>query len=108
LHRDRAAAHGRDSDNLHQPGRDLSERAATYPYVRRTSLYTKAQLNPRATAAVLAGVGAFLVLAFAARTQIRYAKVRSSVRRRERERAQVRESKLKEKLHEAREARKPH
>lgn len=104
LHKDRPSAHGRDSDNLRQPGQDLSERAATYPFVRRSSLYTRAQMNPRATAAILAGVGIFAILAVAARSQIRVMQIKHTVRSHERERAKAREDKLKEKIQDVRAA----
>lgn len=90
LHHDRRANHPHDTDNLRQPGRDLSERTATYPFVRRTSLYTQAQMNPRATAAVLFALGAALLMVRGARNGLKLAHVRSEARARERERQQAR------------------
>jgi short-subunit dehydrogenase len=86
LHRDRAVNHLNDSDNLRAPGRDLSERTATYPYVRRTSLYTRAQMKPRATAGVIVGLLASTALALAVCNRLHLARVRREARREERER----------------------
>jgi hypothetical protein len=86
LHRDRAANHLNDSDNLRAPGRDLSERTATYAYVRRTSLYTRAQMNPRATAAAITGVVAATALALLVRKRLEVAQIRREARHEERER----------------------
>ena len=90
LSRDRPLNHLRDSDALDQPGRDMSERATTYPLVRRSSLYTRAQLNPEATAAILLTVGVFAVLALGARAQIKVAGIKARARAHERERLKAR------------------
>lgn len=92
LHRDRRVNHTHDSDNLRQPGRDLSERTATYPFVRRTSLYTQAQMNPRATAAGLFAVGVLWLMVRGARSRLKIAHVRHEVRAREREKYKAREA----------------
>ena len=86
LHRDKASNHYNDSDNLRRPGRDLKERAGTYRYVRRTSLYTKAQMNPEATTAVLIGLGLAGVAFLIGRDQLRLARARRVGRLRERAR----------------------
>ena len=86
LHRDKASNHHNDSDNLSRAGRDLKERAGTYPFVRRTSLYTKAQMNPEATTAVLIGLGLAGLVFLTARDQLRLAHARRAGRLRERAR----------------------
>ncbi len=96
LHRDRALNHIRDSDNLREPGRDLSERTATYPYVRRTSFYTRAQMNPEAAAAVLLTLGAVALVAIAARSQLKIARIKSGVRAHEREKYRAKLAKVAE------------
>jgi short-subunit dehydrogenase len=93
LHRDRASNHTRDSDNLRQPGQDLSERTATYPFVRRTSLYTCAQMRPELTAAVLAGAAARLWATLRVRRSLRIAHIKAVVRAHEREKQRAREAK---------------
>ena len=61
LNRDEAAKHRPASDNLHHAGQDLRERSF-YPHVRESSLYSAAQMRPKATlslfllAAVATGV----------------------------------------------------
>lgn len=89
LHKDKPDNHMHDSDNLHRAGRDLKERAGTYPFVRRTSLFTRAQMNPRATTAVLAGLAVAAIVGFTVRDQLRLAQARSTGRRRERERMEA-------------------
>lgn len=61
FNRDKAGRRRVGGDNLHQPGKDLRERAF-YKDVRETSLYAAAQMRPKATIAiaVLAGVAAGL------------------------------------------------
>jgi hypothetical protein len=93
LHRDRRAHHPHDSDNLHHAGRDLSERTATYGFVRRTSLYTQAQLHPQATAAALFGLGAVTLMAWSARKRLKIAHIRARARAEEREKHRAREAK---------------
>jgi short-subunit dehydrogenase len=86
LHRDKASNHYDDSDNLHRPGRDLKERAGTYPYVRRTSLYARAQMHPVATGLLVGGVAALVVLTMAGRERLRLARARAKGRAQERAR----------------------
>jgi short-subunit dehydrogenase len=59
LQRDEEGRRGVREDNLHKPGQDLRERAY-YKGVRETSLFSAAQMRPRATMAlaVLAGLAA--------------------------------------------------
>jgi short-subunit dehydrogenase len=54
LMRERGVESPPGGDSLHGPGRDLRERAP-YAHVRETSLWLRAQENPRAAAAVVAG-----------------------------------------------------
>lgn len=90
LHRDKPQNHPDDSDNLYQAGHDLKERTRTLPYVRKTSLYTQAQMNPGVTTAALGGLAAaFLVTGFV-RGQLKLARVRSLARERERARWETR------------------
>ena len=98
MHRDRAANHNRDSDNLRGAGQDLSERTATYPFVRRSSLYTQAQLNPEVTAAVLAGAATLLWLTLTAKRGLEVAHIKAKVRRHEREKHKAREARLETRL----------
>jgi short-subunit dehydrogenase len=93
LHRDRRVNHPHDSDNLRSPGRDLSERTATYRFVRRTSLYTKAQMNPQTTAAVLLAAGAAVLMVRAAARGLKVAHSRAKARAHEREKWKAREAK---------------
>jgi short-subunit dehydrogenase len=86
LHRDKASNHHDDSDNLHRAGRDLKERAGTYGYVRRTSLYTRAQMNPAVTAAALVGLAAAALAVLTVRDRARLAHARRIGRDRERAR----------------------
>lgn len=51
-------------DSLHAPSRDGQESLGHHDYVRRTSLYTEAQMHPWTTTALLAGLGAAAWLAF--------------------------------------------
>ena len=66
-------------DGLHQPGGALKEHS---PYfgVRQTSVYTQAQMNPRITAGVLAGVGTTALLYLAAKDRLRVHRIRQAVR----------------------------
>ncbi len=54
-------------DNLYEPREDGAEHSSLRPFTRKTSLALEAQLHPLATAATLAGVGALLLGAAAAR-----------------------------------------
>ena len=94
MHRDRAANHGRDADNLVGPGQDLSERTGTYPFVRRSSLYTRAQLNPEITAGILTAAAGLLWLTLTARRGLEIAHVKAGVRRHEREKQRAREARI--------------
>ncbi|HTK33712.1 MAG TPA: SDR family oxidoreductase [Caulobacteraceae bacterium] len=94
LQRDRAAGHARDSENLRRPGRDLSERTGAYPFVRRTSWYTRAQMNPELTAGLLAAGGTFLWLALTTRRALKVAHIKAVVRAHEREKQRAREAKV--------------
>lgn len=51
-------------DSLHAPSHDGRESMGHHGYVRRTSLYTEAQMHPWTTTALLAGLGAAAWLAF--------------------------------------------
>ncbi len=53
--------------------------------MRRTSLYTRAQMNPETTAAVIAGAVAVLWLSLIARRGVKTALLKSQVRAHERE-----------------------
>ena len=57
------------ADNLYQPREDGTEKSLTRPVapVRKTSLFLEAQLHPALTATVLAGIGALVLGAGAAR-----------------------------------------
>ena len=68
------------ADALHKPGRGLRERV---PYfgVRQTSLYTAAQMRPRATAAALFTAGVFVALSLSVRDRLRLHHVRRATRR---------------------------
>jgi short-subunit dehydrogenase len=57
------------ADNLYQPREDGTEKSLTRPVapVRKTSLFLEAQLHPAMTAAALAGLGALVIGASAAR-----------------------------------------
>lgn len=90
LHRDKAANHYDDSDALHRAGRDMKERTGTYPYVRRTSLFTQAQMNPQVTAVALVGAAAALLGYLTVRDQMRLAHARKVGRLRERARHEAR------------------
>ncbi|HYC05930.1 MAG TPA: SDR family oxidoreductase [Azospirillaceae bacterium] len=58
-------------DGLHQPGDGGWERGTRHDYTRSRSYYTMAALNPLATAAIMAGVGALLYAATGGREQVR-------------------------------------
>ncbi|MBQ1543916.1 short-chain dehydrogenase [Caulobacter sp. CCUG 60055] len=64
LNRDKAGRRRVVGDNLHQPGGDLRERSF-YKDVRETSLYTAAQMRPKAVLALAVLAGAAAGLAFA-------------------------------------------
>ncbi len=81
-----------EADNLFQPARDGQERAGGFPFVRRTSLYTRAQLNPATTAAALAGVAIALIASLSVRDQLRLAQARRAGRHQERARHARRQS----------------
>ena len=80
LSRDRGDASGRDHEALHAPGRDSRE-SAPYKLVRNTSLYTRAQMAPQATGAVLAGAGAVAWAALRLRRALREHRIRRDVHR---------------------------
>jgi short-subunit dehydrogenase len=96
LQRDRASAAGAaEPDNLRAPGQDLSERSGAYAFVRRTSLYLRAQMSPEVTAAVLGGSVVLLWLTLKARHGLEIAHVKHKVRAQERERQKAREARAK-------------
>jgi len=90
LHRARRVDPVEGSDNLYEPGRALQERAGDYRYVRRTSLYARAQMNPQTSAALLAGLGASLLAYLVVRDHVRLAQARKVGRNRERARLEAR------------------
>jgi len=90
LHRDSAANHTDDSDALHRAGRDMKERSESYAFVRRTSLFTRAQMNPAVTAVSLTAAAALLVGYLTVRDQMRLAHARKVGRLRERARHEAR------------------
>ena len=65
----RKAPRSQRADNLHRPAEGGTEKSLTRPVapVRRTSLFLEAQLHPVATAAAIAGLGALVAGAMAAR-----------------------------------------
>ncbi len=79
LLKDKPANHPREHDSLHEPGRDLRERAP-YPMVRETSLWSEAQMNPRRTGGVIAAVAVGLLLAHALRDSLRVRRIRREER----------------------------
>ena len=79
LLKDKPANHPREHDSLHEPGRDLRERAP-YPMVRETSLWSDAQMNPQRTAGVIAAAVAGLLLAHALRDSLRVRRIRREER----------------------------
>lgn len=91
LMRERVADSTPRQDALHVAGRDLRERAP-YDFVRETSLYTQAQLNPKITYAVLAGLGLALVLTLAGRDVVRVQTIKRGARERERAKWKAREA----------------
>jgi short-subunit dehydrogenase len=93
LHRDAAANHARDSDALNRSGEDLSERTGVYPFVRRTSYYTRAQLNPEITAAALAAAAGVICLVLKTRRALKIAHIKAEVRAHERQKQRAREAK---------------
>jgi short-subunit dehydrogenase len=84
LNKDRSGADAdkkaRDADALYKPGRGLRERVP-YSRVREKSLYTSAQKNPEATAAVLITAGAFTLLTLALKDQGRVRRIRREAKR---------------------------
>jgi short-subunit dehydrogenase len=79
--RDKPSNHPSDSDALYKPGRDLRVHSR-FPLVRRTSLYTAAQMKPQVTAAALFTAGVFAAVAMTTRSRLRLARIRAEARAR--------------------------
>jgi NAD(P)-dependent dehydrogenase (short-subunit alcohol dehydrogenase family) len=89
-----ALTRGTAAERPEEAPRRLSERAGTFAMVRRTSLWTRAQLNPEITAAAVAGAALGLWLTLGAKRGLEIAHAKHEVRLREREKHRAREAKI--------------